>query len=473
MSDFLVQSSFARSVIRGLGLPLPVPEPLERARGPWEERPLEGAAVWLGAASGASLTNEIARTVTAAGATPIVSEDPVLGATIDAVGEAHGRAARSISSLGDRPVRALVFDASGIADVDGLRSLHRFFHGAIDKLGRSGRIVVVGRPPENGANPEEAAARRALEGFVRSVAKESGRRGATAQTILVEPGAEARLEGPLRWLLSKRSAFVSAQAVRVTSRARAPESVAWLAPLDGKIALVTGAARGIGEATATRLAEEGARVVCLDRPEDGEAAGQVAARIGGSVVLVDVSATDAAETIAAEIAKRHGGLDVIVHNAGITRDKTLARMEPALWDQALDVNLGAPIRMTRALLAGGLVRDGGRIVCLSSIAGIAGNVGQANYSAAKAGLIGFVAHLSGELAERGITVNAVAPGFIETRMTAAVPLMVREVGRRLAALGQGGLPRDVAEAITFLATPAASGITGAVLRVCGGAFLGA
>jgi 3-oxoacyl-[acyl-carrier protein] reductase len=473
MSDFLVESSFARSVIRSLGLPLPVPEPLERARGPWEERPLEGASVWLGAAPGASLASDIARTVTAAGATPLVADDPQLGAAIDAVGEAHGRAARPTSSLGDRPVRALVFDASGISDVDGLRALHRFFHGAIDKLGRNGRIVVVGRPPEDAGNPEEAAARRALEGFVRSVAKESGRRGATAQTILVEPGAEARLEGPLRWILSKRSAFVSTQAIRVTSRARAPESVAWVTPLDGKIALVTGAARGIGEATATRLAEEGARVVCLDRPEDGEAAGQVAARIGGSVLLADVSAATAAETIVAEIAKRHGGLDVVVHNAGITRDKTLARMDAALWDQALDVNLGAPVRITRALLADGLLRDGGRIVCLSSIAGIAGNVGQANYSAAKAGLIGFVAQLAGGLAERGITANAVAPGFIETRMTAAVPFMVREVGRRLAALGQGGLPRDVAEAITFLATPAASGITGSVLRVCGGAFLGA
>jgi len=129
-------------------------------------------------------------------------------------------------------------------------------------------------------------------------------------------------------------------------------------------------------------------------------------------------------------------------------------------------------RITAALREGCL-RDSGRIVCLSSVAGIAGNVGQTNYAAAKAGVIGLVQHLAGELAGRGITVNAVAPGFIETRMTAAIPFMVRETARRLSALGQGGRPEDVANAITFLATPGAAGITGSVLRVCGGALIGA
>jgi 3-oxoacyl-[acyl-carrier protein] reductase len=274
-------------------------------------------------------------------------------------------------------------------------------------------------------------------------------------------------------VLSKRSAFVSAQTMRISSRAVDGGPVAWVAPLDGKVALVTGAARGIGEATAARLAEEGAHVLCLDRPEDGETAGRLAARIGGSVLLADVSAPDASAKIADAIRERHGGVDVVVHNAGVTRDKTLARMDPALWEQAIEINLAAPVRITTSLLEAGLLRDRGRIVCLSSIAGIAGNVGQANYATAKAGLIGFVARLAVDLAERGITANAVAPGFIETRMTAAVPFMVREVGRRLSALGQGGLPRDVAETIAFLASPGAAGITGSVLRVCGGAYLGA
>jgi 3-oxoacyl-[acyl-carrier protein] reductase len=136
------------------------------------------------------------------------------------------------------------------------------------------------------------------------------------------------------------------------------------------------------------------------------------------------------------------------------------------------VNLAAVVRITDALLLRAL-RDGGRIVCLSSVSGIAGNVGQTNYSASKAALIGYVDALGTQLAPRGITANAIAPGFIETRMTAAIPMMIREAGRRLSALGQGGLPEDVAQAITFLASPGAQGITGTTLRVCGGALIGA
>ena len=129
-------------------------------------------------------------------------------------------------------------------------------------------------------------------------------------------------------------------------------------------------------------------------------------------------------------------MDIVVHNAGVTRDKTLARMKPELWDQALAINLDAVVRISEALVAGAL-RDQGRIVCLSSVAGIAGNMGQTNYAASKAGIIGVVRHLAGELAGRGIAVNAVAPGFIETRLTAAIPTMIREVGRRLSNSGPG------------------------------------
>jgi 3-oxoacyl-[acyl-carrier protein] reductase len=147
-------------------------------------------------------------------------------------------------------------------------------------------------------------------------------------------------------------------------------------------------------------------------------------------------------------------------------------MSVELWDQVIDVNLAAVIRTTEELVKGPL-KDGGRIVCLSSIAGIAGNVGQTNYAASKAGIIGYVRAMSERLADRGITVNAIAPGFIETRLTAAIPVAIREVARRMSALGQGGLPEDVAQAIVFLATPGAQGITGRTLRVCGGSLVGA
>ena len=171
---------------------------------------------------------------------------------------------------------------------------------------------------------------------------------------------------------------------------------------------------------------------------------------------------------------RHGGLDVVVHNAGITRDKTLGRMQPEAWDSVLAVNLTAQERIDDALLADdGALRPGGRIVSVSSMNGIAGARGQTNYAASKAGIIGMVRAMAGELARRPGTINAVAPGFIETQMTAAMPLGAREAGRRMNSLAQGGLPVDVAETIAWLASPGSGGINGNVVRVCGQSLLGA
>ena len=277
----------------------------------------------------------------------------------------------------------------------------------------------------------------------------------------------------LRFLLSARSAFVTGQPITIDGRVPGPPELPFVRPLEGKVALVTGAARGIGKAIAERLSQEGAHVICLDRPADDVAGGQVAQAIGGSFLGVDIAEEGAPAIIAAYLRDGHGGVDVVVHNAGVTRDKTLARMSPEMWDTALAINLSAPLRIDQALLDRGLLRDGARIVCLASVAGIAGNAGQTNYAASKAGIAAYVRKRAGELGSRGITVNAVAPGLIETRMTAAMPTLVREAGRRLSALGQGGLPVDVAEVVTFLSTPGAAGISGAVLRVCGGALIGA
>jgi 3-oxoacyl-[acyl-carrier protein] reductase len=239
--------------------------------------------------------------------------------------------------------------------------------------------------------------------------------------------------------------------------------------LEGRVALVTGAARGIGAATARALAREGAFVWCVDLADDGSLSA-LAREIHGAALTVNITDADAAEALRAKLGD--GGLDVLVHNAGITRDKTLAKMSDAQWDDVLAVNLGAILSLTSALE--GELRDGGRVIALSSVAGIAGNTGQTAYAASKAGVLGWVRATAPQMAARGMTVNAVAPGFIETRMTAAVPVAIREAGRRLSRRWAGGIAGGRGgEAIAFLASPGAQGVTGQTLRVCGGAFLGA
>ncbi|MEM7437532.1 MAG: 3-oxoacyl-ACP reductase, partial [Myxococcota bacterium] len=327
-------------------------------------------------------------------------------------------------------------------------------------------------PAGDAKKPARAATRAGLEGFTRSVAKEVGNIGATANSVFVEEGAEARLDPVLRFLLSPRSAFVTCQPFHITNQAKGDESPE-TQPLEGKVALVTGAARGIGAATAELMAAEGAHVVCLDRPADDAPCSEVARRVGGSVLLVDITDDDAPSRIAQDLRDRFGGVDIVVHNAGVTRDKTLGRMKPDAWDMAVDINLGAVIRITEALLAEDLIRKGGRVICLSSVSGIAGNRGQTNYSASKAGIVGFVRALAPREAKKGITVNAIAPGFIETRLTSAMPVAIREGARRLSAVGQGGKPVDVGQVITFLSTPGAAGLSGQTVRVCGGALVGA
>jgi 3-oxoacyl-[acyl-carrier protein] reductase len=474
MTDLLLENENARKLVKTLGLPIPVPEKLTRAKGPYEERPLDDKKVLVCGIGG--LQSVLAQILTKAGANPWVvgASDAALEPYIGP-GEAWARAPRRVEP-GEAPqgerVDAIVFDGTGLETPEDLHQLYAFIHPWIRRLNRSGRVVVLGRPASDAKKPVHAATRAGLEGFTRSLAKEIGGNGSIANSVFVQEGAEDRLEAVLRFLLSPRSAFISCQPFHVTKVAKGQE-----APdthmLGGKVALVTGAARGIGEATAELLAAEGAHVVCLDRPADDAPCSKVAQRIGGSTLLVDVTDVDAPERIAAELTERFGGVDIVVHNAGVTRDKTLGRMTPEAWDMAVDINLGAVIRITDRLLRGEVLRPGGRIICLSSVSGIAGNRGQTNYSAGKAGIVGFVESLAAKVAKKGITVNAVAPGFIETRLTNAMPVAIREVARRMSAVGQGGKPEDVGQAITFLATPGAVGLTGETVRVCGGALVGA
>jgi 3-oxoacyl-[acyl-carrier protein] reductase len=386
--------------------------------------------------------------------------------------EDAGVPVRSSAATDGERLGAVLLDATGVTGPADLAAAHEFLAPAVRRLGPSGRVLVLAVPPSDAGSPAQAAARQALEGLVRSVAKEL-RDGATANLLFVPAGAEASVPGPVRFFRSGRSAYVDGQVVTLAA-AHVPAGEDEERPLAGEVAVVTGAARGIGASIARVMARDGASVVAVDVPAAGQSLAEVANEIGGTAFQLDITSPDAAQRLIAHLRERHGGVDVVVHNAGITRDKLLVNMDAARWNAVMAVNLQAQLDLTRALLdADGVLRPGARVVCVSSQSGIAGNRGQTNYAASKAGVIGMVRAWAPAFAERGATINAVAPGFIVTEMTAKMPFGTREIGSRINSLQQGGLPVDVAETIAWLAQPSAAGVNGQVVRVCGQSFLGA
>jgi 3-oxoacyl-[acyl-carrier protein] reductase len=372
------------------------------------------------------------------------------------------------SSESDR-VAAVILDARSVATPADLAAVRDVLAPGLRSLAPSGRVLVLAHAAD-GTNITRDATRQALEGIVRSVAKEL-RRGATANLLWVEH--EASLASALRFFLSGRSAYVDGQPLRLgVGTAPAPKD--WDQPLAGKTALVTGAARGIGAAIAAVLARDGANVIVADLTQAGEALAKVANRIGGSSLHLDVASADAPRRLLDHLSAHTDGLDILIHNAGITRDKLLANMKPEQWDSVIAVNLESQLRINAALLGSDQLRPQSRVVCLSSTTGLSGNRGQTNYGATKAGVIGLVRASAEAFAAHGAsTINAIAPGFIDTEMTAKMPLATREVARRLSSLQQAGLPIDVAEAAAWLSSPGAGGVNGQVLRVCGQNLVGA
>jgi 3-oxoacyl-[acyl-carrier protein] reductase len=444
--DF-ANSDIGRRLVGAVGLPAPVR--LER----WQAgrlRPVEGALLL----SGGPLAEQVS------GFAPRMTD--LLFSFGSAVSGAHPWTAEQGSKI-----KAVVFDASALRHTSQLGQLREFFQPILRNLEHSAHIVILARAPETQPDPLAASTQQAIEGFSRSLAKEM-RNGGTVQLLQVEEGAEDQLEGALRFFLSPKSAFISGQVIRLSACAANVQD--WSRPLAGRKALVTGAARGIGAAIAETLARDGAEIVLLDVPQAKSDLEALAARLGGQAVVLDICAPDAATQLIAQIP---GGLDIVVHNAGITRDKTLANMTADFWDSVLNVNLNAPQVLTQALIDAGALHDNGSVILMASISGLAGNRGQTNYTTSKAGLIGLARALAPSLKERGISINAVAPGFIETSMTAHMPFALREAGRRMSSLGQGGLPQDVAEAVAWLSQSGSGAVTGQVLRVCGQSVIGA
>jgi 3-oxoacyl-[acyl-carrier protein] reductase len=436
----LANHPWTAPLVRGLGLPRP--PRLARDAQPFRADELHGRRVLVAAAPADTGTEALRRAVTRLGGT---------------FAEREG------------PLHAVIVDAARCSSVEHLAALYALLQPALARLAPHGRVLLLadGEPAGTGAS----ACAHALEGLTRSLAKEIGRRGATANCLRLQGVWPQPLDALLSFFCGDRSSFVSGQVLTV--RATTPD----LPPLPvpafrGRVALVTGAAGGIGAATARRLAQDGAQVLCVDVPQAAPHLSALATELGGRALPLDLTAADAPARCAA-FAGALGGIDILVHNAGITRDRTLARMSPREWDSVLAVNLQAVLAIDAELDRRQLLKRGAREICLASITGIAGNAGQANYAASKAALIGYVAARARELAPHGATINAVAPGFIETDMTRRIPLVLRELGRRLNALKQGGVPQDVAEAIAFLARADAQSVTGQVLRVCGQSLLGA
>lgn len=468
-SKDLEEQYAARVTATEVRYPVATPTPLDREKGPRTRLPLEGRRVAFHTSGPGAVAREVFACLCR------------LGATVGVAAELHDEFQQVASGFEDaggtfvidweseEPLHAVVVDAMSFERPEDLDTLRQVFRPSVMSLQASGRCLVVAGRPEDATTASRAATWYALDGFIRSLSGEMGPQGITANIVRVAPGAEGNLMGPLRFLLSPRAAYITAQTLRV-EQTQAPGEDDFESPLRGKKAIVTGASGGMGSITAKLFAREGAEVVCMDLP-GAKKLHKVAEAVNGRAVELDLTTPEAPQAFA-EIARELGGVDIVAHLAGTLGDKMLVNMDAETWSRPVGVNLAAPVRVTERLIDEGLIRDGGRILCVSSVSGIAGGPTMTAYATSKSGVHGFVQYASKQLGERGVTVNAVAPGYTLTPFNVRMPQWMKDMFSRLNDLSQPGMPEDIANALLFLALPESRGINGHVLRVCGGSILG-
>ena len=468
--DYMValgKKKWVRGALRALGVPFELPVELERETGPQVERPLEGRWTVLGR-SGGWMGREAAAACAAAGAGFVVPEEAHYPTYLSDI--ADGAIVKQRRLLAGS-VHLCIFDTSGYRDVMQLDEVFAFLSEWTAKLSANGRVIILAQSPEAGAPPDESALSGALTGMVRALSKELGPRGTTAHLVVAPAGAKGRLDPLVRFLASRRSAFVTGQTWRLSEgRGGAGGAQPSVRTLDKRTALVTGASRGIGAAIARSLAQEGADVIAVDLPERTRELGELAAQLPGFPLVADVAWPKAGAFIAGKIKEQFGSLDILVHNAGIHLDRSLSDMAADDWRSVVNVNLASVVRLTAVLEP--LMGEGGRIIGMGSIAGLAGPPGHTCYSGSKAGMAEYLTRMAASLGDRGITVNTIAGGYIQSSLTAGLPRFKKEIGMRLSGMMQGGVPEDIGNLAAFLASPGAGGLTGQVIRACGAAYIG-
>lgn len=456
MQDTLIEmgrSPLARNVLKRIGIK-PPPQ-LIRSYRPWSDDLLQGKNILIS-------SSDRSRSLLA----PFLQEQK---ASVCFDADLAIRTERGGELKESRVFQGTVFDATTFESLTDLKELYRFFHSLRGQVGFNHRVVILSKTR---VSPEGRAITAAVSSFARSLAREFGPKGINVNVLQGDSDAVIEHSLPvLSFFLSDFCAFITGQIIFLTTPTKELLEPLLAGSLAGKKALVTGAAQGIGYAICRRLAEEGAHVICLDRPQNEEALRELCLEIEGEYVLATLGRNH--DELIENLARENANIDIVVHNAGVTRDRTLFGMSESEWDDVLSINLESVIDITTRILHRGMLAPGGRIICMASVVGISGNFGQTNYAASKAGLIGYVEGLAEHLAREGATANAVAPGFIETTMTAKIPFIAKQFARRLSSLVQGGQPDDVADMVTFLASPCSSSINGQVIRVCGGSFLGA